>query len=423
MLGPARRMRDQSGRVGHGDTLRCRVVTADPLEVQVHALAVGGDGVARDAEGRVVFVEGALPGERVQVRLRSEQARFAKGVVVEVVEAAPERVAPVCPHVADGCGGCGFAHVELAAQRRLKQAMVVEALERIGRLSEPEVAEGPELAPAGFRTTVRAAVEGGRAALRTAHGHDLVVLDSCRVAHPLIEELLVHGRVAAASGGTVRAGARTGERLVLAAPVARGVVVPEDVTVVGADELATGRRAWFHEEVHGVRLRVSAESFFQSRPDGAEALVDLVAAALEGTAPDAPMADLYCGVGLFAATVGRGRRVVAVERSRSSVADARVNLAGGGGDVTVVRSSVERWRPSRVEVVVADPPRHGLARDGVAKVGATGARRLALVSCDAGSLGRDARLLTEAGWRHEGSTLVDLFVDTPHVEVVSRFSR
>ena len=73
-------------------------MTADPLEVQVHALAVGGDGVARDAEGRVVFVEGALPGERVQVRLRSEQARFAKGVVVEVVEAAPERVAPVCPH-------------------------------------------------------------------------------------------------------------------------------------------------------------------------------------------------------------------------------------------------------------------------------------------------------------------------------------
>lgn len=394
---------------------------ADLPDLLVDRIAVGGDGVARDVDGRVVFVEGGLPGERVAADLRTEKDRFARAVVVEVLEAAPERVVPICPHVGDGCGGCGFAHVSAEGQRQLKVAMVTEALERIGRLSSPRVAPGPVLAPSGFRTTVRVAVEEGRAAYRTAHGYDRVVVDTCRVADPGVEDVLVRGRFGRAEEVTVRAGARTGERLVLVAPRAAAVEVPDGVVVVGADELAAGRRAWIHEEVHGVRLRVSAESFFQSRPDGAEALVDLVAAALADGDPTAPLVDLYGGVGLFAATVGRGRPVEVVERSRSSIADARVNLAEL--DATIVRSAVERWRPSAAAAVVADPPRHGLAREGVAKVGATGATHLALVSCDAGSLGRDARLLTEDGWRHDGSTLVDLFADTPHVEVVSRFVR
>jgi 23S rRNA (uracil1939-C5)-methyltransferase len=237
--------------------------------------------------------------------------------------------------------------------------------------------------------------------------------------------MLVDGRFGDADEVTLRVGARTGERLALLTPtVGAEVSLPSDVVVVGADELRAGRRAWIHEEVAGRRFRISAESFFQTRVDGAEALVAEVGRLVTDASSDGStgsMADLYCGVGLFAATVGADRHVVAVERSRSSVADARVNLEGL--DVRVVRSAVERWRPSPVDVVVADPARHGLARDGVARVDATGARCLVLVSCDAGALGRDAGLLAKAGWSHDGSTLVDLFPDTPHVEVVSRFVR
>jgi len=89
----------------------------------------------------------------------------------------------------------------------------------------------------------------------------------------------------------------------------------------------------------------------------------------------------------------------------------------------VVRSAIERWRPSPADVVVADPPRTGLRRDGVKRVGATGAEVVVLVSCDAGSLGRDAGLLAEAGYRLDRVTLVDLFPHSHHVEVVSRFRR
>jgi 23S rRNA (uracil1939-C5)-methyltransferase len=390
-------------------------------ELQVSTLAVGGDGVGRDADGRVVFVSGALPGETVRATVRSAHARFAHADATAIIDPSPDRIEPVCPHARRGCGGCPWAHVDPASQPGLKVSMVAEALERLGGLHEANIHVGPSLTAAGYRTTVRVAVTDGRAGFRRLHSDQRLAVDSCRVAHPLVESMLVDGRWAGADEVTLRAGARTGERLARVAPNATGVELPADVRVVGTDELRAGRRAWIHEVVADVRLRISADSFFQSRPDGAEALVAAVGEALADAPDGVAMVDLYGGVGLFAATVGRGRRVELVERSRSSIADARINLAEL--DASVVATSVERWRASAAGVVVADPPRSGLARRGVEQVGRTGASHLALVSCDAGSLGRDAALLTAGGWRHEWSRLVDLFPDTPHVEVVSRFVR
>jgi 23S rRNA (uracil1939-C5)-methyltransferase len=194
---------------------------------------------------------------------------------------------------------------------------------------------------------------------------------------------------------------------VLPRPVDAAVEVPDDV-----------RTDFFHEEVAGTTFRISAPSFFQARPDGADALVDAVRAAAAG-APAGPMVDAYGGVGLFAATVGEGREVTLVEWSSAAVADARVNVP----DAEVLRLDLARWRPSPAALVVADPSRDGLGAPAVTKLAATGATHLVLVSCDPAALGRDAALLAAEGFRHDGSTLVDLFPHTPHVEVVTRFIR
>jgi 23S rRNA (uracil1939-C5)-methyltransferase len=103
------------------------------------------------------------------------------------------------------------------------------------------------------------------------------------------------------------------------------------------------------------------------------------------------------------------------------VAYARLNLADR--QARIIKADVARWRPARADAVVADPPRAGLAAAGVAAVSATHAPRLALVSCDPAALGRDARLLGEAGSRLVDVTLIDLFPHTSHVEAVSRFDR
>jgi tRNA/tmRNA/rRNA uracil-C5-methylase (TrmA/RlmC/RlmD family) len=412
-------------------------------DVAVTGIAAGGDGVGRLADGRAVFVRGALPGERVRLTVTEERNRFARGDLVEVLEAAAERVAAPCSRVAEGCGGCDWQHVAPAAQRVLKARIVTDVLRRIGHLDPPEVDLGPELPAHGWRTTVRALVDGdGRAGFRLRHSHDaLAVGDAgCLVAHPLVDEILRLGRFPPpVREVTVRAGAATGDRLVLCAPTATAttasddetgdvppaVEVPEGVVVVGADELAAGRRAWIHEVVAGRRWRVSAESFFQGRVDGAEALVAAVTAALGGAvAPATSVVDLYSGVGLFAGVLGQrtGGRVVAVESNGSAVADARINLADLDG-ARILRSDVRRWRPSAGDVVVADPSRHGLGADVVARIGGTGARALALVSCDPGALGRDAGLLAGAGWRLDSVRLVDVFPHTAHVEAVTGWFR
>jgi 23S rRNA (uracil1939-C5)-methyltransferase len=386
------------------------------VELRPHGMAAGGDAVAREASGRVVFVRGALPDEQVVVRVVEEKKDFARAVVARVVEPSPDRVEPPCPFVALGCGGCGWQHIAPPAQRVLKRRVVQDALARVGRLPGADVADGPVLAAWGFRTTLRMAVDGdGRPGFRRARGHDTVAVGPCAVAHPLLDPLVRHGRFPGASEVVLRCSAATGERVVLVEPDGPALRVPDGVAI--------GASASLTEVVHGAPLRVSARSFFQARPDGAAVLVDLVRAAAAEHLDTELVVDAYAGVGLFAACLPRTGRVVALEASRDSCADAEVNLAGAGAGADVIRVDVARWRPQPAGLVVADPPRTGLGRAAASRLAATGAARIVLVSCDPVAMARDAALLVGLGYAHRGSTVVDLFPHTPHVEVVTTFDR
>jgi 23S rRNA (uracil1939-C5)-methyltransferase len=393
------------------------------VELRTTAMAVGGEAVAREATGRVVFVAGALPGELVRAELHDERARFARAATVEVLEPSADRVAPPCPHVAEGCGGCDWQHMAVEAQHRLRIELVRGVLERDARIDDPQVVAGPRLAAERLRTTVRGVADAdGRFALRRRRSHEPVAVGSCLIAHPAVDEIIAGSTFRPGAEVVIRVGARTGDRLVVVSPGASGCVVPEGVALVGTDELRAGRRAWIHEEAARRRWRVSAEAFFQASPEGAEALVAAARGMVDAHAgPGGRLVDLCCGVGLFAGALGEGREVVGVERSAASVADARVNLVDL--DARLVKVALARWRPSPADVVVADPARKGLERAGVAAVAGTGARLCVLVSCDPAALGRDARLLAEAGYRHVGSQVIDLFGHASHIEVVSGFIR
>lgn len=391
----------------------------DVIEVVADRVAAGGAALGLGPDGRAVFVEGVVPGERVLAQPVTVKARWSSARLVEVLEPHPDRVDAPCGRVGEGCGGCDWQHIAPGAQSRLRVDIVRDSLRRLGQLPDVAVVSGPSLPVEGYRTTVRAAVKDGRAALRSANSHHTVAVHDCLVAHPLVAEILRDGRFGNAQQVTVRAGAATGERLVLVEPTVRQVEVPADAVVVGLDELQVGREAWYHEVVDGHRFRISARSFFQATPEGAAALAGVVEEALAPVGGS--LLDLYAGVGLFAALAGRQRsEVTAVEWSSSSVGDARVNL---GHRVRVVRARVERWRPEPASVVVADPARRGVGREAAGVVAATGAERVALVSCDPASLARDARLLTDLGYDLEQVTVLDLFGHTSHVEAVSAFVR
>lgn len=390
-------------------------VAMAPEEVLVPtAMASDGRAVARSGSGKVVFVEGALPGETVTVEVLEDRARYSGALVVDVLEAAPERIAPPCPRLVDGCGGCQWQHISAEGQVRLKESMIADSLARIGHVATAAPLTTVTLEPWSWRTTIRAAVSGGRAALRQARTHSLVPIEGCLIAHPLLVPLLTGERYGDATSVVLRCGARTGERLAAPTPGRARMDVPDDV-----------RSDRFHEQAAGRRWRVSAGSFFQSRPDGADALAALVktaASELATRSGDRRAVDAYSGVGLFAGVLAEdGWSVVALEGSRSSVEDSRANLRGL--PVQFVRTDVTRWRPMAADLVVADPSRAGLGRAGVEVLAGTSAERIVLISCDVASLGRDTGLLVGSGYRQTSVTAVDMFPQTWHVEVVSVFDR
>ncbi|MEJ7765989.1 MAG: TRAM domain-containing protein, partial [Acidimicrobiales bacterium] len=148
----------------------------DRLTLTTTGVAAGGDALARDEDGRVVFISGALPGERVVAEVGQVKRDFLRTSALNILEASPRRTAPPCVHFLEGCGGCDLQHADLAGQREVKRAIVVDSLRRLGRLEDPPVLDAVHGVPAdGYRTTVRAAVDKeGLPRLRRRGSHDHV---------------------------------------------------------------------------------------------------------------------------------------------------------------------------------------------------------------------------------------------------------
>lgn len=386
-------------------------------QLRIERLVAGGEGMARDAEGRVVFVPNVLEGETVNVEIIEAKRDFARGVLRGVVVASPQRVLPPCRHVGEGCGGCNWQHIAASAQHDAKVEIVREAFARIGRFVDLDVRRGGGVGYDALRTTVRMAVTAdGRLGFRRGGSHDVVGIESCLVMHPRLADLASSVGVRGSGEVTLRCADATGERAVWTHDKARLLGLPDDV--------ATGARAVVHEEVAGVRLRVSMSSFFQASRRAAELLVEAVARGAAGAldARDGPVVDAYGGVGLFAATVvPRDVPCVLVESSESACDDAMVNLRDR--DVLVDQCRFEHWQPVRAGLVIADPARSGLGKVGVSKIVETDAPCVVLVSCDAVAGARDARMLVDAGYEIASVEVLDLFPHTHHAEVVTRLDR
>ena len=258
----------------------------------------------------------------------------------------------------------------------------------------------------------------GSFGFRRRRSNDVVGIDHCLVVRPELDAVF----------GTLRAGEDVDEvtvRVSVASGRAGAWWEPSDASIDGlAEDVVVGAHSRLTETVHERPLEVSMASFFQSSPGAAEVIVNAVAAALDPVDrwPVGAFVDLYGGVGLFSATIApHDREVIVVEGSPFACDDARRNLRGR--PATVVRSRVEDWPPVRAAVVVADPARDGLRASGVDAIERTGTPVVALVSCDPASLGRDARLLVEAGFDLDWVEVLDPFPHTHHVEAVSRFVR
>jgi len=429
-----------------------------PLDATVDGFTHGGEGVAR-VEGKAVFVPGTIPGERVRIQVVDDRKRWARGELLEVLEASPDRVTPPCPYVPD-CGGCDLQHVATDAQRRLKTRVVREQLERLGRIADPPVrdtqAVGPDL---GYRTHAQLhADDDGRLGFHRAASHDVVPVERCLVVSEEVQALRdAVGDGTGADEVALRAHGRTGAAAVELTPGPGPLEPPGgdfDLLLTQPDGSVVplrgdGRLA---EVVAGRSYGFDVTSFFQVTTHGAEAAVAAMLDAV-GDISGAVVWDLYAGVGLLSLPLAAaGAEVLAVEGYAPAAAHARANATANDLRIEVLTeevSSVTR-RAARGEppvpgpeadseaieddtpsplaidppdVVVLDPPRSGAGEGVAADLAAIGPATIVYVACDVAALARDARVLTEAGYRLLDALPLDLFPMTHHVEVVATFAR
>ena len=380
----------------------------------IEKLVAGGDGLARLADGRVVFVPAVAPGEQVSIELHETRRDFGRARLLSVNVASTDRRTPPCPQVATGCGGCDWQHIDPVAQSGIKRDIVVEAFARTARMEiDPVLHRLPDTAR---RTTVRMVADAnGTLGFRAGESHDIVPAPSCMVAHDLINDFIKDPVLDGAGEVTIRVGARTGDVGVFAHEGSLARTLRAGVK--------TGERGTVRETVAGHEYAVSMGSFFQSSPEAAELIIASVGRALDGLGIEGgSLLDAYGGVGLFSLAFSqRFDELVLVESSPHACRDAVRNLAECAA--VIEQSDMDHWEPMEVDVVIADPARQGLGKLGSAAVIDTGAPTVVLVSCDPVAGARDAQLLAAAGYELQGVEVLDIFPETHHVEVVSTFSR
>lgn len=405
------------------------------IEVTTEQMSYGGHALARH-EGRVLFVPYALPGERVRVRLPATKKRWAKVELLEVLAPSPERIEPRCPHFGPGrCGGCHWQHARYEAQLQYKQAIVIEQLERIGKIERPPVAPclGMEV-PWFYRNHVQ--LRHGKEGLGFVRedNQGLYPIDRCFIMnhaiYPLFEQLLVTPLPRALRRVVLRGSERTGERLVLFEGAAPESPLPVESAQAWRDPkgaLHPLRGEAAYEETLGGRCwRIGATSFFQVNTVQAEVLLDVVRTMLPPLRGDEVLVDAYAGAGLFGLSLAEAvGAVYLIESHPAAAADARRHAAGMAG-VTVIEGASERvlaaWgaHGPAPDLLLLDPPRAGCEASLLEALGDLALPTIIYVSCDPATQARDLRRLLELGYHLDCVQPVDLFPHTYHIESVAR---
>jgi 23S rRNA (uracil1939-C5)-methyltransferase len=454
------------GAVETTEAKPARPQRGDELELKIDSLAFGGAGVAR-ADGYVVFVQGAVPGDRVRAIIGKRKRAYAEARVIEILEPSPDRVAAVAEHP-----GAPWQVLRYERQLEVKHAQVDEALRRIGKLEGYELGPiVPSLAQWRYRNKLEYSFGTDASGSLVCGFHapgrwdEIVGLTDCLLASHRANEarerivqwcrekrLTVYDRRTGEGllrNLVVREGRRT-DTLQVRLVTARGQIdrdsliragagldgllwtrldSPGETTQGGETELLSGPER-FEELLGSMRFSISAEAFFQTNTEMAEQLYGL---ALEYAEPRGfeRVYDLYCGIGTIGLSISpRVAEVWGLELVPEAIADAIVNARANevdnvhffAGDVRLALGELVQ-RAGRPDVLFVDPPRAGLSQKVVRRIIEAAPKRIVYVSCNPTTLAPNAAQLVQAGFELRRVRPVDMFPQTPHIECVAELVR
>jgi len=429
------------------------------MEAHVESLTHEGRGVAH-IDGKTVFIDGALPGETVMIRLHNRKRQYDEASAIEVLEASPERVEPKCRHY-EICGGCSLMHMAPEAQVRAKQAVLVEQFRHLAKLEIPEILPPLQAEVWGYRRKARLGVryvpKKGKVLVgfRERRSGWLADLEQCEVLHPSVGTLLP-------ALSELIFGLDARERI----PQIE-VAVSDDTTALvfrHLDDLSSAdyeKLRGFGQE-HGLQIHLQPKGpdtvhciWPEAAPELAYRLPEFEvenvflptdftqvnqginlqmvhrAVAMLDPRPDERVLDLFCGLGNFTLPLARkAAAVVGVEGEAGLVERARDNARHNGMENVEYHVSnltedmlSAPWAVAGFDKVLLDPPRSG-AFEVLPLVAKLGPGRIVYVSCNPATLARDAgELVHQLGYRLVSAGVMDMFPHTGHVESIAMFEK
>lgn len=419
----------------------------------IQRLIPGGRGFTQTATGKAVFVRSAYPGDRVRLQVERETASFMEARIASLVEPSPERVPAACQYVTV-CGGCDWMGLSAPAQARGKRALLLDALTRVGGVSEAELPAELVVHSApprqGYRLRLRLQIQNGKVGFFQAESHNLTEIEACWVAAPELNDLLgqvralvhqaprawksvdfVEVRVLPPAPQSALPPVAGPERasvyvsLLRGAPLStqlRQAVEPlraQAVVRFSTEAEPQPQRYWLTEDLYSL---IPVGGFCQVHAGVNRRLVERVLDFAEQAQIESFL-DLYCGSGNFSLPLAQlGKTGQGIEWSREAIAAAKQAAQEQGlpsvqfraGDVAEEARRLVR-KGAKYDLVLADPPRAGVKKS-LAEVFALSRRWLLLVSCDPVTLARDLKSLLSWGARLHHLEAWDMFPETHHVE-------
>ena len=416
------------------------------LDLEKHAY--GGDVLGRLPDDRTVFIPFGLPGEYVRVRLTENKKNFARGEILEILEASKDRIEPRCKHFGE-CGGCQYQNLSYEKQIEIKTEILRDQLIRIGRIDNPPVQPMvPCPNPWNYRNHIQfsltadgklgfvrsPALSGAITATKREKLVEVMAITECHLPVSGINDFWQQlefepetdiERVSLRMGNdedlllVLESESPEPPELEIEAGISVGHVYEENTVILAGNDHVLFR-------VLDRNFKVSAPSFFQVNTVMAEKMVQHLLANLH-LSPSTILLDVYCGVGLFSAFFApECQTVIGIESSESACADFVVNL-DEFDNVELYEGIAEEVLPNlgrriaNPPHVIVDPPRAGIERHALDAILQLKPQIIAYVSCDPSTLARDARRLIEGGYKLKQITPFDLFPQTYHIESISIF--